>query len=367
MKVKKVYNLLLILFTACSGLSAGTLSVDGPYLLHLPQGGARIISVDTTGTLRDTTLRSIPANFTMPVTANDGTYLFDVALHPVERQAWKSRLFNEQLIISDPHGNQECFISVLRANKVIDKDYRWIFGANHLLINGDVFDRGDDVLPIFWLIYKLEEEARKAGGQVTFLLGNHEAMILSGNLKYANEKYKLLATHLGMPYNALFSPETELGRWLSTRNTMQGTGDFLFVHAGLGQAFLEKNPEIEQVNTIISQSLFLSKKQRSEHSELAAFLHGSDGPLWYRGMVRNAQKYNPLHIDDVEELLKRYEVKHIIVGHTIFPDIRTFYNKKVITVNVDNQKNFDKVLGRGLFIKDGKIYVTSDKGILREL
>ena len=42
------------------------------------------------------------------------------------------------------------------------------------MIIGDIFDRGKDVPQIFWLFYKLEEEAAKAGGHVSFMLGNHE-------------------------------------------------------------------------------------------------------------------------------------------------------------------------------------------------
>lgn len=46
------------------------------------------------------------------------------------------------------------------------------------MIIGDIFDRGKDVPQIFWLFYKLEEEAAKAGGHVSFILGNHEPMVL---------------------------------------------------------------------------------------------------------------------------------------------------------------------------------------------
>ena len=367
MKQFKIYSLLLGLFFLCPGSYAGTLSIDGPYLFHLTGGESRVVSVDNNGKIQDTIFHSIPNDFSMPVIANDGTFLFNVPLHPINRQEWKSKKFAEQLILSDPHGNFECFASVLKANKVIDHKYNWTYGSNHLLINGDVFDRGEDVLPIFWLIYKLEQEAKDIGGQVSFLLGNHESMVLGGNLKYIQEKYKTISKQLDIPYESFFAPTTELGQWLSTRNTIQIVGDILFVHAGLGQDFFEKNLEIGKINATVSQTLFMSKQQRTTHSELAGFLHGTNGPLWYRGMVRNEAKYNPLFIDDLDDILKRYGVKRIIVGHTIFPDIRTFYDKKVITVNVDNQKNFEKVLGRGILIKNNKIYIISDKGILGEI
>ena len=63
--------------------------------------------------------------------------------------------------MSDPHANLECVISLLQANKVIDKNLNWIYKKNQLMIIGDIFDRGYDATQIFWLVYKLEAEAEK--------------------------------------------------------------------------------------------------------------------------------------------------------------------------------------------------------------
>ncbi len=78
------------------------------------------------------------------------------------------------LVLSDPHGDLDCFVSVLKNNGVIGDRYEWTFGEGQLVVIGDVFDRGDDVVPIFWLLYKLEAEAVRQGGAVIFTLGNHE-------------------------------------------------------------------------------------------------------------------------------------------------------------------------------------------------
>lgn len=84
--------------------------------------------------------------------------------------------------MSDPHGRLDCVISLLQGNGVIDKNYNWSFGSNHLMVIGDIFDRGKDVPQIFWLFYKLEDEAAKAGGTVSFLLGNHEPLVLANDI-----------------------------------------------------------------------------------------------------------------------------------------------------------------------------------------
>src|SRR5699024_12804557 len=80
---------------------------------------------------------------------------------------------------------------------------------------------------------------------VIFTLSLHDALPISANdLRYTKEKYKTLARKLGMDYPALFGPDTELGKWLGTRNTMQTIGPNLYVHAGLGKAFYDRDLNI---------------------------------------------------------------------------------------------------------------------------
>lgn len=340
---------------------------DGPYLFHLPDGGVRMVSTDVGGTLRDTTMQSLSPDYSFSVVSHDGVHRFEVKLHEVIRPAWKHKKPKKLLVLSDPHGNLECFISVLRGNSVINERYEWTYGKNHLVIVGDVFDRGKDVLPIFWLIYKLEKEAQEAGGQLSFLLGNHETMVLGGDLRYAEKMYLELAEKLGMEHQEMFSESTELGRWLASRNTMQIIGKELFVHAGLGEEFLNRNLSIAQVNEEISRSIFMSKAERNEFSPMTSFLYGNQGPIWFRGLTRNDAKYFPSHIDTVKQILKKYNVDRIIVGHTIFPDVISFYNGLVVAVNVNNKKNFDSVSGRGILVEKGKTFIVGDKNILRVL
>ena len=343
-------NYFLLAFTLAfisSDLTAGTLyfkdkkkdkekkeelTADGPYVLYQPDGQTRVINVDKKGNIIDTTYTTLPQNFTLHVTDHKGRFPFDVKLHPVKRPGWNYPQADKVFVMSDPHGRLDCVISLLQGNHIIDKDYKWSFGKNHLMIIGDIFDRGKDVPQIFWLFYKLEEEAAKAGGHVSFMLGNHEPMVLANDLRYTKEKY-----------------------------------NDLYVHAGLGKDFYDKNLSIPTVNEEMSKGLFMTKKERKALSPLTAFLYGNSGPIWYRGLVRTDVKYNPLVKDSLEMLMDRYKAKHIIVGHTIFKDISTFYNGKVIGVNVDNKENREKKRGRAMLIENNQYFVVGDKGIQRQL
>lgn len=376
--MRKFFQYILFVFTLtfiCSGLRAGTLdskdkskekkvelTADGPYVLYQPDGSTRVICVDPKGNIQDTTYTVLPNDFTLHVVDHKGRYPFDVKLHPVKRPDWNDAQPDKVFVMSDPHGRLDCLISLLQGNGIIDKKYHWSFGPNHLMVIGDIFDRGHDVPQIFWLFYQLEAEAQQAGGKVSFLLGNHEPMVLANDLRYTKDKYKELAKRLKLEYPRLFAPDTELGKWLGTRNTMQYIGRDLYVHAGLGRAFYDRNLDIPTVNQEMSRALFMNKKERKALSPLTAFLYGNEGPIWYRGLVRKDAKYHPLAKDSLQRMMDRYHADHIIVGHTIFKDISTFYGGKVIGVNVDNKENRKKKRGRAVLIENGQYFVVGDKG-----
>ncbi len=91
--------------------------------------------------------------------------------------------------VSDIEGEFEAFRTLLINNQIIDSNYRWTFGDGHLVICGDLFDRGKEVVQELWLLYKLEDEARAGGGYVHTLLGNHDIMNLSGDVRYVQNFY----------------------------------------------------------------------------------------------------------------------------------------------------------------------------------
>lgn len=379
MKVFRYYSLFLILCLLGSGLPTGAQTAefsvsedslfapDGPYILHEPNGATQIISVDQQGKIKQEWHERLPEKYSFEVTSHSGKHGFRIQLHSVSRPQWKYEQPEKIFVMSDPHGDLDCFVSLLQGNDIIDREYHWTFGRNQLVIIGDVFDRGNDVLPIFWLIYQLEEEARCVGGNVTFLLGNHEPMILMNDLRYVTQKYLTLAGKLGIEYGTLFNPTSELGRWLCTRNAMQQTGHYLFTHAGVSREFLEQDFDIPTVNELISRGLYKKKTERKALSPQVYFLFGNQGPIWYRGMVRKDAKYKPLASDTLDLILQKYAVQRIIVGHTIFDAVSTFYDGRVIGVNVDNDENREARRSRGILITNDGIYAVGDEGVMQKL
>ena len=376
--MKKILALLgTVLLAASFSLStalAGTprsakdsLSADGPYILY-GDGGVEVISVDVQGEISRKHWDRLPDGFTFQVTDHRGKYPFEVSLRPFYRQECYQRDIPERtFVMSDPHGKLDCVIDLLQGNRVIDENLKWAFGKNRLVVIGDIADRGKDMTSIYWFFYKLQKEAEDAGGSVVMLLGNHEPMEFAGDMRYADPKYKILPRELGMEYTDLIGPNTELGRWIATWNTVSILGRDLYVHAGIGKDFYDWNLPIPEVNAKVSKALFMKNKARKALSDTLDFLYGSYGPIWYRGLVQDEPKRRPVSVDTLDLLRTRFGVDHIIVGHTIFRQVRTFYDGRVIDVNVDNVVNRRKKRSRALLIENGCYYSVTDRGKRKKL
>jgi tetratricopeptide (TPR) repeat protein len=90
--------------------------------------------------------------------------------------------------VGDVHGAYDNFVAVLKMTGIIDDELKWVGGATHLVQNGDVVDRGPHSRLAMDLLMELEGQARKAGGFVHPLVGNHEAMNVVGILDLVSKE-----------------------------------------------------------------------------------------------------------------------------------------------------------------------------------
>lgn len=221
------------------------------------------------------------------------------------------------LAITDVEGQFNHLVRFLEANGVIDSEGRWAFGRGHLVSVGDFVDRGDQVTEVLWLMYRLSREARLAGGQVHFLIGNHEAMIMGGDTRYVAAKYRQVCQILQLPYEALVGADTELGRWLRSCNSILTVGEVVFVHGGIAPQRPVRRETIDAVNEQMRGGLGIRKQiLREQDADVAELLWGRHGPLWYRGYFA-ADGYGPRPLGaEIDALLAALKAKTIVVGHT---------------------------------------------------
>lgn len=237
------------------------------------------------------------------------------------------------IAIGDIHGSFDSFINLLLEFEIIDGDLDWNWGDGHLVITGDIFDRGSGVNEALWFVHQLEIEAQQDGGWVHFLLGNHEIMVLRGDNRYVNEKYtRVVSRKLKIKVSDLYGPETELGRWLRTKNVIEKINDIIFVHAGISPALLQRDYTIHMVNDRIRETLDVRDYTIQLEEELK-FLYGYEGPLWYRGYIRDWQEIPMAEKDQVISILDFYGASTLVVGHTTMDQITSFYGGLVYAID----------------------------------
>ena len=88
--------------------------------------------------------------------------------------------------ISDLHGDYAQYRKVLRDAGLINSRGKWAGGDAHLVQTGDITDRGPDSIAIIEHLQDLKKQARRKGGAVHTLIGNHEAMNSYGDLRYVH-------------------------------------------------------------------------------------------------------------------------------------------------------------------------------------
>ncbi|MGC4038283.1 MAG: metallophosphoesterase [Chitinophagaceae bacterium] len=202
-----------------------------------------------------------------------------------------------------------------------------IFGRNQLVICGDLFDRGKYVTEELWLLYKLETAAAVNGGEVHVLLGNHDIMNMGGDWRYVNPVYATYAKLLDKSYGELFDNNTELGKWLRSKNVIERIGNYLCLHGGFSREMLDFQLSVKDLNSTIRP---LYSLQDSLPQDRDVFF-GDNALFWYRGYF-----FPPLAPESlIDSTLDFYNVRKIIVGHTIHNNVASYYDGKVIGIDTD--------------------------------
>lgn len=250
--------------------------------------------------------------------------------------------------LSDLHGQYEIFLKLLKAQKVIDEEETWIFDDGHLVIVGDVFDRGDKVTEILWFLFHLEKEAQKSGGKIHLLLGNHELMVLHNDVSYINPKYRFTSGSMRTPYGKLFSKDSVLGSWLRSKNVCVTLNDIVFVHGGFSEAVIKKEKDLKTINQVFKKKIY-PNNNIFEGDGFISQLYFDNGPLWYRGYA------NPKGFDEEKAnyILEALGMNTIVVGHTSMPRIVSNFNNKIILI--DSSIKFGST-GELLFFEQGRFY-----------
>ena len=326
---------------------------DGPYIFH--QGeliiSKAIVKINDKYEIVTDTLPYASSNIWInrDHPTKKGFAVKTSAIHRKSKTEYKTA--DSIFVVSDIEGNFDAFEQLLISAGVVDKNYKWTFGKGHLVILGDVFDRGLEVTQCLWLIYKLEKESPK--GHVHFVIGNHESMNFLGYIDYVRNKYRLVSYALAMNIPDMFSQYTILGEWMRNKNMTLKIGDHLFVHGGISPYLVREELSLKKINKYGRQNYDTEELEGQKK-----LVFSQKGPMWYRGYFYGKKgKYDQITEQQLDSVLSFYQVKQIMVGHTVMDSISPRFNYKLYPVDVSHRKNLTQ--GKpteGLLIKNNVFY-----------
>jgi hypothetical protein len=286
------------------------------------------------------------------------------AAREVDEYHWEG--VDRIVAIGDLHGDYENYLATLQAAGLADSRGKWTGGSTHLVQTGDIPDRGPDTGRIIEHIIKLDKQARRKGGRVHNLIGNHEAMNVYGDLRYVHEgEYEAFVTRksenlrdrwfeiylqrleesdperfaalpadfrerwnmefpLGwVEHRQAWNPDGDYGKWVLQNKVAVQINDVLFLHGGISGFYCGNSLEWMTEN--------VRQKLRNFVPGSAGILEDDFGPLWYRGLSGVEPVAAP---ETVDAILARHDASHIVVGHTptsgvIWP----LYDGKVVMID----------------------------------
>src|SRR5580698_485336 len=112
------------------------------------------------------------------------------------------------------------------------EDARWSAGRAVLVTTGDMIDKGPRALDVLRLLIAVRADARRAGGDVVILAGNHEAEFLADPAAPKGQEFakQLKAAHID-PVE-VGACKGEIGEFLCSLSFAARVGDWFFSHGG---------------------------------------------------------------------------------------------------------------------------------------
>jgi hypothetical protein len=258
------------------------------------------------------------------------------------------------VVIGDLNGQFNVLVRLLRGLRLIRKNGAWSGGKTVLIQIGDVPNRGPGVRAAMEFLSELRSEARASGGDVIWLLGNHEVLSTLRHEAYVTaEEYIEFATELEIE-QFLLQRSLEVHRLLGSgkgprpiapiggrmraweENNAPGKGAYrremgasgrygslirqlpiavkigsiVFVHAGL-------TPEWAQHGLLgierLRQESWSERPEFYEDLDAGGVLRDPDGPLWHReycfGRVSEVRR-------TLRSALDLLDAGQMVIGHT---------------------------------------------------
>lgn len=311
---------------------------NGPYVFY--EGDDVIVEeITPEGLVSNTYTTAVGLELTIKLPHMNTSFTLSIKPEITLEPAVDTQTPSKFLAISDFDGHIEGLTQLLRGEGVIDEDFNWSYGDGHLMISGDLFDRGFHIPESMWLLYKLESEAEAEGGKIHLIIGNHEIFNITDDWRFVETKYFNGVQLMGRRMIALYAAHSELGRWLRSKNIIERVGDYAFMHGGIKPEVAALNLTYQEMNDYGRLIMNGLPCPNSDCEDVT----GGDGLYWYRGMVEEE-----LSQQEVDTILDGLAVQSVVLGHTKAANIRSLYEGRVIAIDMFHVSNFNSGFMRAL-------------------
>ncbi|KXZ56724.1 hypothetical protein GPECTOR_1g652 [Gonium pectorale] len=240
------------------------------------------------------------------------------------------------IAIGDLHGDLDKAVESLKLGGVLsvgeEGEVSWVGGDTVVVQLGDVLDRGDVEIGIVNLLRFLDTEARKHGGAVYMLNGNHESLNVCGDFRYVTPgAFAESAMYSGLSEDdlkdwqlvarvryALFKPGGEMARELSRNPTVLIVNDTVFAHGGLLPTHVEYG--VERLNREVAAWMRGDETPDGQKSPPPFLAMGdANSVMWNRSLSKErfATPFERYHAcRALQQALAKVQGKRLVVGHT---------------------------------------------------
>ena len=245
-------------------------------------------------------------------------------------------------VLGDTHGEFDAVVTQLLRAGLIDEKLRWTGGKKQLVFDGDLMDRGPDVVRLLWFVYRLEREAAEAGGRVHLMLGNHEIMVILNDLRYLHPKDKQVAELHGVKYSKMYDiRESVLGQWLATKSAVARIDDVLLAHGGVSDRFLQYSLKAidDSLSKFMGEDLFyrwadssaVIKMDSASYARREQFFWDPTSAFWFRGYLQSDTTGRML-----DRVLQHFNTRIHVIGHTPQTEVHARFGGKLIAAHPRN-------------------------------
>jgi hypothetical protein len=248
------------------------------------------------------------------------------------------KMVEKIVVIGDIHADYEILLAVLKKAGLINDKLEWIGGKTYLVMIGDLVDgkariddwNGDSDIKVINFLGKLIKKAKRKGGDVIILLGNHEFMNIRGNFNYSGSNG---IKQMGGELKRLKYFNNQFLSFAKKCFLAVNIGGWIFCHAGIVPE-ISKKYSIPKLNAMLHK--FLST-QMNLHEDTVFFeiISGENGILTTREFGTNN-----INCKRLISTLENLNANHMVIGHTVQEKVNDICNKKLWRVDVGLSRAF---------------------------